>query len=64
MAEAAGVDPAALRAYMVVGGPDTVREKVEQFRAAGLDGMIFGMPDVGDLEAVRLAGETLSAVLA
>ncbi|MGD1011675.1 MAG: LLM class F420-dependent oxidoreductase [Acidimicrobiales bacterium] len=64
MAEAAGVDPAALRDYMIVGGPDTVREKVEQFRAAGLDGMIFGMPDVGDLEAVRLAGETLSAELA
>jgi len=33
---------------------------VAAYLEAGLDGMVFNMPDAHDLDAVRLAGETLS----
>jgi F420-dependent oxidoreductase-like protein len=47
-------------AYFVAGDPDTVLEKVHQYLDAGLDGMIFNIPDAYDLETVELAGSTLS----
>jgi len=60
-AEARGLDPAALRAYMVVGDPDSVSEQVAEYLDAGLDGLIFNMPEAQDIDPVRLAGKTLAA---
>ncbi len=60
-AEARGLDPAALRAYMVVGDPDSVSEQVAAYLDAGLDGLIFNMPEAQDIDPVRLAGRTLAA---
>lgn len=55
-----GLDPAAYEAVAIVGDPDTVCEKVAGYLDAGLDGLVFNLPRVDDLETVRLAGETLS----
>ncbi len=55
-----GIDPERLRSYIMAGDPDTVTERVQEFLDAGLDGMIFNMPDAQDLEPVALAGETLA----
>jgi F420-dependent oxidoreductase-like protein len=62
MAEARGMDPARMREYLVVGDPDSVSEQLAEYLDAGLDGMIFNMHDAQDLEPVRLAGRTLSAI--
>ncbi|HEV7886881.1 MAG TPA: LLM class F420-dependent oxidoreductase [Acidimicrobiales bacterium] len=67
-----GVDLAALpeetaagiRARVSVGGPDEIGEEVQQHLAAGLDGVIFNMPDAHDLDRVRFAGEVLQKALA
>jgi len=64
LAEARGVDPAQLRDYVAVGGPDSVCELVGEYLEAGLDGMIFNMFDAQDLDVVRLAGKTLSRAFA
>jgi F420-dependent oxidoreductase-like protein len=48
---------------VVAGTPAQVREQVDAYIAAGLDGMIFNVPDAYDLEPVQLAGETLAGVL-
>lgn len=59
-ATARGADPAQLRAMATVGDPDAVCEELAGYFDDGVDGMIFNLPDVGDLEVVRLAGETLA----
>jgi F420-dependent oxidoreductase-like protein len=46
----------------VVGDPDDVARQVQAFLDAGLDGVVFHMPDVERIDHVRLAGETLSNV--
>jgi F420-dependent oxidoreductase-like protein len=51
------------RAYALVGTPEMVTEQARAYIDAGLDGLFFNMPDVYDLEAVALAGTTLSAVV-
>ena len=61
MAEARGMDPARVRDYLTVGGPDSVCEQLAKYFDAGLDGMIFNMNDAQDLDPVRLAGKTLSS---
>ncbi|MGH2554836.1 MAG: LLM class F420-dependent oxidoreductase [Actinomycetota bacterium] len=48
----------------IVGDPDEVGEKVQALMDAGLDGMIFNMWRVEELEPVALAGQTLSKLLA
>jgi F420-dependent oxidoreductase-like protein len=53
-----------LRMMSTVGDPDEVGDRVQEFLDAGLDGLIFNMPDVEDLETVRLAGDALAAVTA
>jgi len=63
-AEARGLDPSVLRAYMLVGDPDSVCEQVAEYLGAGLDGLIFNMPEAQDVEPVRLAGRTLTAAFA
>jgi alkanesulfonate monooxygenase SsuD/methylene tetrahydromethanopterin reductase-like flavin-dependent oxidoreductase (luciferase family) len=61
MAEARGIDAAALRGFIFVGNPDSICEQVAPFLDAGLDGMIFNMPDSEQIAPVRLAGTALSA---
>lgn len=48
------------KGYFVAGDPDSVLEQVEQYLEAGLDGLVFNIADVYDLETVELAGRTLS----
>jgi alkanesulfonate monooxygenase SsuD/methylene tetrahydromethanopterin reductase-like flavin-dependent oxidoreductase (luciferase family) len=50
------------RVMLTSGGPHEVSEQAQALLAVGLDGLIFSLPDVEDLETVALAGETLSAL--
>jgi alkanesulfonate monooxygenase SsuD/methylene tetrahydromethanopterin reductase-like flavin-dependent oxidoreductase (luciferase family) len=61
IAQARGLDPSLLRDFMFVGDPDSICEQVSGYLEAGLDGMIFNVPDAQDIEPVRLAGKALSA---
>jgi F420-dependent oxidoreductase-like protein len=60
---AASNDPERERAQAFIGEPSEVASQVQAYMDAGLDGITFSMPDVWDLEAVALAGETISAVV-
>jgi F420-dependent oxidoreductase-like protein len=44
------------------GTPDQVLERAHAYRDVGIEGLTLSMPDVHDLEAVALAGETLAPV--
>ncbi len=59
LAEERGMDEERYRAYVIAGDPAAVREQVAAYFDAGLDGMVFNMPDAYDLATVRLAGEAL-----
>jgi len=48
------------RMSQIVGDPDEVGEKVQALMDVGLDGLIFNMWHVEELEPVALAGQTLS----
>ena len=50
--------------YAVVGDPDASASRSQAFLDAGLDGLMFNMPDAHDLEPVELAGKTLAPRLA
>jgi F420-dependent oxidoreductase-like protein len=52
--------PERLQATLTVGDPDEVGERVRALFDAGLDGLIFNMPNPWDPDAVALAGETLT----
>lgn len=54
---------AGLRARISVGGPDEIGEHVRALLDAGLDGLIFNLPDAHDLDRVREAGEILGKAL-
>ena len=68
MLAARGVDWASLppemaegiKARVNVGGPDEIVAQVQELLDAGLDGVIFNMPDAHELDTVRLAGEVLT----
>jgi len=47
---------------MIAGDPDTVGERVQVVKDAGIEGFCFSMSDSYDLETLALAGETLSRV--
>ena len=47
---------------MIAGDPDTVGERVQAFKDAGLEGYCFSMADSHDLETLELAGQTLSKI--
>jgi F420-dependent oxidoreductase-like protein len=47
-----------------VGGPDEIAQQVRSLLDAGLDGLIFNLPDAHDLESVALAGSVLKPLLA
>ena len=59
-----GTVPDRVRDYLVVGDPAAVTERMRAYTAVGLDGMVVNLPEVADLDAVALAGETLEAVFA
>jgi F420-dependent oxidoreductase-like protein len=59
-----GTAAAGSRQYLIAGDPDTVAERIAAYRDVGVDGMVVNMPEVADLDAVALAGETLRAALA
>ncbi len=56
---AAGV-PERRIAATVAGTPEQVLEDAEAYQEVGIEGLTFSMPDVHDLDAVALAGETLA----
>jgi F420-dependent oxidoreductase-like protein len=47
---------------VIAGDPDTVGERVQALAEAGAEGITISMPDVHDLEALELAGQTISRV--
>ena len=54
---------ARLRAMFILGDPASVQAQVQELLDAGLDGIVFNMPDAHDVEAVELAGDALRPVL-
>jgi F420-dependent oxidoreductase-like protein len=56
-------DPERERAQAFTGDPAEIAEQAQAYIDAGLDGITFVMPDVYDLEALALAGETFSGVI-
>ena len=52
-----------LRRMLLIGDEATILESVQAYLDAGLDGMIFNLPDAHDLEPVEMAGAMLSKVL-
>jgi F420-dependent oxidoreductase-like protein len=52
------------RAGWQLGDPDSVAEQVQGFLDAGLDGVLYNVLDVYDLETVELVGKTLAPVVA
>jgi F420-dependent oxidoreductase-like protein len=57
---ARGMDEGMFQAIVTNGDPDAVVEQVTALFDTGLDGLIFNMPDAQNLEAVALAGHTLT----
>jgi alkanesulfonate monooxygenase SsuD/methylene tetrahydromethanopterin reductase-like flavin-dependent oxidoreductase (luciferase family) len=51
------------RGLTTVGDPDSVAEQAQAFLDAGLDGLLFNMPDTHQLEPIELAGAALAPVL-
>jgi F420-dependent oxidoreductase-like protein len=49
---------------VLVGGPERVAEQVAELTDAGVEGLTIVMPDAYDLDAVRLAGETIGPLVA
>jgi len=55
-----GVDEAVVRAMVTAGDPEAVVGEIAPFFEAGLDGLVFNLPDAEDLDTVSLAGATLA----
>lgn len=49
-------------AMFITGDPDTVGERVQALKDAGLEGWGLSMPDAHDLEALDLVGRTLAPI--
>ena len=56
-------DSAQARAQAFVGEPSEIARQTQAYLDAGLDGITIVMPDVHDIESVKLAGEALGAVI-
>jgi F420-dependent oxidoreductase-like protein len=48
----------------LIGSPDELAAQAEALKAAGCDGLTGSIPDVHDLEAVRMVGEAIGPVFA
>ena len=59
----ANLDPERLRMSLVLGDADEVGEQVRELVEAGLEGLVVHMPNPLVLDALALAGQTLSAAL-
>jgi len=46
----------------IVGDPGEVAEQAQAYVEVGIEGLTLSIPDVHDLEIVRLAGEALGPV--
>ena len=55
---------ASMRGMFILGDADEIGAQVNELLDAGLDGLVFNMPDVHDLDAVALAGDVLRPLLA
>lgn len=51
------------REAFTAGGPDEIGEQVQAFLDAGLDGLMFNLPDAHDTDAVAFAGSVLAPLL-
>ena len=51
-------------AMFIAGDPDTVGQRVQELKDAGLEGYGLSMPDSYDLEALDLVGRTLAPIFA
>ncbi len=60
LASRRGQDLASVRSTVTAGDPDRVVEAVGAFFDAGLDGLVFNMPDAYGIDSVALAGSTLT----
>ncbi|MBI4933657.1 MAG: LLM class F420-dependent oxidoreductase [Actinobacteria bacterium] len=52
-----------VKGQFLVGDADAITEQVNGLLGAGLDGLIFNMPDAYDLDSVAYAGEVLSGIM-
>ena len=52
-----------VRGQFLVGDADAIAEQVNALLGAGLDGLIFNMPDAYDLDSVAYAGEVLRGIM-
>jgi F420-dependent oxidoreductase-like protein len=59
-AERTGLAGGVASGFVTVGGPEEVAAQVHELLDAGLDGLMFNLPDAHDLDVVRLAGATLA----
>src|SRR3954466_13615678 len=50
--------------HTTAGTPDQIRERALAYREVGIEGLTFSLPDVHDLDAVALAGQTLAPIFA
>jgi F420-dependent oxidoreductase-like protein len=60
--DASGIDERR-RSMAFVGGPERVAEQIQELLDAGIEGVTISIPDVHDLDVVRLAGETIGPVV-
>ena len=51
------------RTMAFVGGPERVAEQIQELLDVGIEGVTISIPDVHDLDVVRLAGETIGPVV-
>jgi F420-dependent oxidoreductase-like protein len=51
------------RTMAFVGGPERVAEQIQELLDIGIEGVTISIPDVHDLDVVRLAGETIGPVV-
>lgn len=58
-----GIPEERLRMVAMVGDSDSIGEQTQAFLDTGIEGLTLSIPDVHDLEAVALVGETLSPLL-
>ncbi|MFM2070608.1 MAG: hypothetical protein RLZZ623_871 [Actinomycetota bacterium] len=54
---------ARIRPLFILGDPPAVQAQVQELLDAGLDGIVFNMPDAQDIEAIELAGDVLRPIL-
>jgi alkanesulfonate monooxygenase SsuD/methylene tetrahydromethanopterin reductase-like flavin-dependent oxidoreductase (luciferase family) len=63
VAETRKLSPESVATSFITGDPDSVLEQVDAYLDAGVDGMLFSLPDAHDLEPIELAGRALASRL-